>query len=310
MTTAEQSELRIWIDTDPALHYTEEERPKDIDDAFVIVEAIGDPRVDVAGISTVFGNSPAAVGTIVAGDLVRLTEANVLVVEGAAEAGSPENGFPQSQAVGAMAEALRQGPLSIVAIGPLTNVAALLEHFPEEARQIDEVVIVAGRSVDQVFEIHGATGVPDFNFESDAHAGLRLMESGVPVALTGFELTSQVVLTREHLTALSCRSPVADSIVAGAVPWLEWWTGVFPEDGGFHPWDSAALAYLTHPEWFVREPRGWRIRPSPTGAPGTPATPWLELGSELPGPTATYCPGFTPGGADAFIQQIIDGVPS
>jgi pyrimidine-specific ribonucleoside hydrolase len=303
------SELRIWIDTDPALSYCEEGNPKDVDDAFAIVEAIGNERIALAGISSVFGNSPTDVGFRVASELVRLTGADIPVVQGAASAGDSDSGFARNAAAVSMAEALRKAPLSIVAIGPLTNVAALIQHFPEEASQIEQVVIVAGRSVDQIFELHGASGIPDFNFESDPHAGRVLMESGVDVALTGFELTSQVVLTREQITSLGGRSQVADYLVEGALPWLDWWQGVFPSDAGFHPWDSAALAYLTHPALFVAEPRGWRIRPSPDGAPGTPGTPWLELGADLPGKRATYCAGFAPDGAEAFIRETLAGVP-
>lgn len=299
------SDLRIWIDSDPALGYSEEGNPKDVDDAFAIAEAIGDPRIELAGISSVFGNSPTDVGFRVASELVRLAAADVPVIKGAAAAGDADAGFAHNDAAASMAQALRAAPLSIVAIGPLTNVAALIEHFPEQASRIEQVVIVAGRSVDQVFELHGATGVPDFNFECDPHAARVLMESEVPVALTGFELTSQVVLTREHIESLRGRSPVADSIVEGALPWLEWWTGVFPKDAGFHPWDSAALAYLTHPELFASEPRGWRIRRSPNAA----ATPWLELGADLAGKRSTYCPGFAPGGAKAFVHAILGGIP-
>ncbi|MEE2662853.1 MAG: nucleoside hydrolase [Myxococcota bacterium] len=297
------SSLRIWIDTDPALGYAENDNPKDVDDAFAIAEAIGDEHVLVAGISSVFGNSPADVGFRVASELVRLTRANVGVVEGAAAAGSPDAGFPRNAAAVAMAEALHEAPLSIVAIGPLTNVAALIQHFPDEATRIEQVVVVAGRSVGQIFELNGAKGVPDFNFECDPHAARMLMESDVQVALTGFELTSQVVVTREQIESLRGRSRVADAIVDGALPWLTWWQGVFPSEAGFHPWDSAALAYLTQPELFVREQRGWRIGASPEG------TPWLELGSDLPGTRATYCPGFAPGGAEAFVREMLAGVP-
>jgi pyrimidine-specific ribonucleoside hydrolase len=303
------SALRIWIDSDPALGYAEDGNPRDVDDAFAIVEAIASEHIELAGISSVFGNSPADVGYAVASELVRLTGAGLPVVQGAASAGSPEAGFERNAAAVAMAEALRAGPLSIVAIGPLTNIAALVEHFPDEAAQIEEVVIVAGRSKDQIFELHGATGIPDFNFECDPHAGRVLMESDVPVALTGFELTSQVVLTRAQIESLRGRSAVAALIVEGCLPWLEWWTGVFPRDGGFHPWDSAALAYLQHPDHFTRELRGWRIRPSPDGAPGAPGTPWLELGADLPGKRSSYCPGFAVGGADAFVREILAGVP-
>ena len=300
---------RIWIDTDPALGYTQGGSPRDVDDAFAIVEAIGDERVELAGISTVFGNAPADVGFEIASELVRLTGADVPVFQGAAGPGSAVAGFASNEAVEAMAEALRAGPMSVAAIGPLTNMAALVEHAPELARRIDEVVIVAGRSEDQVFELHGASGVPDFNFESDPDAADRLLAAGVPVTLTGFELTSQVVLNRDHLESLRGRSEVADYIVAGAQPWLEWWTGVFPRDGGFHPWDSAALAALITPDLFRREPRGWRIRPCPEGAPGAPGVPWLELAPTFPGESAVYCPGFREGGAERFIADIVARVP-
>jgi len=300
---------RIWIDTDPALGYSQDGAPRDVDDAFAIVEAIADERVEVAGISTVFGNSPTDVGFRIANDLVRLTGSDVPVYQGAAGPGSAAAGFASNDAVEAMAKALAAGPLSVAAIGPLTNMAALVEHAPDRVRRIDEVVIVAGRSEGQVFELHGASGVPDFNFESDPDAAHRLLAAGVPVTLTGFELTSQVVLNRDHLESLRGRSEVADFIVAGALPWLEWWTGVFPHDGGFHPWDSAALAALTSPELFRREPRGWQIRPCPEGAPGAPGVPWLELAPGFPGDPAVYCPGFGDGGAERFIAGILAGVP-
>ncbi|NQY92514.1 MAG: nucleoside hydrolase, partial [Deltaproteobacteria bacterium] len=87
---------------------------------------------------------------------------------------------PRNAAAVAMAEALHEAPLSIVAIGPLTNVAALIQHFPDEATRIEQVVVVAGRSVGQIFELNGAKGVPDFNFECDPHAARVLLRADAP----------------------------------------------------------------------------------------------------------------------------------
>jgi len=297
--------MRIWIDTDPALGYREDDRPKDVDDAFVIVEALRDPEVDVAGIGTVFGNAPVDVGTRIARELAAAVggaASDTKVACGAAHAGSERDGFVCTDAVRALAEALRAGPLALCAIGPLTNVAALLEHFPNEATRIERCVVVAGRSPGRAFTLHGASGIPDFNFECDPHAARVLMSSATPVACAGFELTSQVVLTREHLAAARARSPVAERLVDGALPWLEWWTGVFPKDGGFHPWDSAALALLRHPEWFACDERGWRIGAGPDG------TPWLELGAELPGKRSRYARGFARGGAEAFVAHVAGAI--
>ena len=297
--------MRIWIDTDPALGHFEGDRPKDVDDAFVIVEALRDPEVEVAGISAVFGNAPVDVGVRIARELVSGVggeAARVPVVRGAARAGSESEGFGCDDAVRGMAEALREGPLSLVAIGPLTNVAALIQHFPDEAANVERCVVVAGRSPGREFRLHGAGGIPDFNFECDPHAGAVLMHSAVPVVSVGFEVTSQVVLTRAHLEEARERSALARKLADGAIPWLVWWTGVFPKDGGFHPWDSAALAALRHPEWFASDERGWQLGAGPDG------TPWLEMGAELPGKRSAYCHGFAPGGAEAFVAHVADAI--
>ena len=98
--------MRIWIDTDPALGYSENGHPRDVDDAFLIVEAIRDPDIEVVGITSVSGNSPAKVGFEVASDLVSRTGLNISVVEGASLPGSETDGFVCDAAVEAMAEAL------------------------------------------------------------------------------------------------------------------------------------------------------------------------------------------------------------
>ena len=50
--------------------------------------------------------------------------------------------------------------------------------------------------------------------------------------------------------------------------WTAYWMKQFPEDGGFHPWDSAAIAALTNPELLKCEDRGFRVRPAEDTAPG------------------------------------------
>ena len=59
--------IRIWIDTDPALGVVIDDLPRDVDDAYVIVEALNEPRVELAGISVVFGN-PTVTNCLIAGN--------------------------------------------------------------------------------------------------------------------------------------------------------------------------------------------------------------------------------------------------
>ena len=50
--------MNLIIDTDVALGVVHEDRPRDIDDAFAITQAINDDAVDLLGITTVYGNAP------------------------------------------------------------------------------------------------------------------------------------------------------------------------------------------------------------------------------------------------------------
>ena len=50
--------MNLIIDTDVALGVVHEDRPRDIDDAFAIIQAINDDAVDLLGITTVYGNAP------------------------------------------------------------------------------------------------------------------------------------------------------------------------------------------------------------------------------------------------------------
>jgi hypothetical protein len=75
----------------------------------------------------------------------------------------------------------------------------------------------------------------------------------------------------------------------------------FPSDTGFHPWDSATIAWLRHPEYFTHEQRGWQIRE-------VNDTHWLECDAAYAGNRVTYCTGFTPDGARAFVANVVSTV--
>ena len=298
---------RIWIDTDPALGVHVDGRPRDIDDAYVLIEALNDPRVELAGVSVVFGNAPADDGTRVAREVLAAKSSALPVHRGAPEAAHPARSYETTDAARAMAEALRDGPLTLLAIGPLTNVASLVSNFPDEARNVERCIVIAGRSEGEHFEIGGARGVPDFNFESDWRAAETLLESGVRVAMAGFELTHRVVVTRADLESIRERNALTQMLVERSLPWLDFWQEAFPSEAGFHPWDSAALALLLEPELFQTEERGWRIRHVEADTGGEPV-PWLETSVTFPGPRVDYCPDFRSGGGAAFVSTMLDRI--
>lgn len=297
--------MPLIIDTDVALGVIHEGRPRDIDDGFVIVEALNMDVIDLRAVTTVYGNAPLADTDRVARELLALKQSDVPAGRGAAQALPQSGDVPGSnEAVELIARVLAKGRARIAAIGPLTNIALLLHHHPECTAQIDEMVIVAGRSPGRAFYIGDAGPVRDFNFENDVRATQMLLDCGVPVTMAGFELTSQVVVTEADLATIAARStPVADYLHRNSLAWARHWTKQFPIDAGFHPWDSAALAWLVYPEWFTAEHRGARILPK-TDQRGA----WLECGPDVDGPVVTYLTGFTPGGADAFVRGIVEQI--
>lgn len=299
----------VLLDTDPALGIVVEGRPRDVDDGFAIVEAINAPEVDLMGITVVFGNSPAEQGSAVAARLVELKGAAVPVVRGAAGPLTSTDLAEINPAVEFLAERLRQAPATIVAIGPLSNVASLIRNYPREASNVRRILAVMGRSPATEFYIGDVGPVRDFNFEMDPLAAEVVFGSDIPLVLLPFELTSTVVVTAQDLeTIRGHRTAAARHLHEQSQRWLDFWVERFPGDAGFHPWDSAAIAYLTHPELLICERRGYRIRTptAETGSADGPA-PRLELAPELPG-DIRFCHSFAPGRGADFVRRIIDHV--
>jgi len=292
------------IDTDVALGVIHEGRPRDIDDGFAIVEALNLRSIDLAAITTVFGNAPLADTDRVARELVRLKAATTPVYRGAARRLPLRGSLPTNEAVHAIAGLLEKQPLRIAAIGPLTNVGLLAHHYPGHLGNVEEIIVVAGRSPGRSFYIGGEGPVQDFNFENDVRAMSLLLATDRPLVFAGFELTSQVTITEADLDVIAARgSETARYLHRNSLEWARYWTRTFPQDQGFHPWDSAAITWITHPEYFTFERRGVRILPRQDKRP-----PWLECSDASDAREVTYLTGFAPGGAAAFVRAIVDNV--
>lgn len=291
--------MRLIIDTDIALGAIHDGRPRDVDDAYALVAALNNPAIDVLAITTVFGNAPLTDTDAIAREIVAMKGSAVPVATGAASPLAPD-GPDTNDAVELMADVLQAASAHITAIGPLTNVGLLARRYPERLANAASVVIVGGRTAGNRFMLHGKGPVNDFNVENDIEATRALLEHGVPVTMAGFELTSQVALGASHLEALPASS-LREYFLERTRPWLTYWQDTFPGDDGFHPWDSAAIDCLLHPERYVREDRGWRISVSPDD----PDSNWLETGAHLGGNRVTFLTGFVDDGAAALVDDIV-----
>jgi pyrimidine-specific ribonucleoside hydrolase len=89
------------------------------------------------------------------------------------------------------------GQITIVAVGPLTNIATLLRADPAIARMIPEIVIMGG-------SLSGGNVTPaaEFNLYVDPEAARIVFDAGVPLTMVGLDVTERVLLREEHVRRL------------------------------------------------------------------------------------------------------------
>ena len=142
---------RVWIDADPACGTGGHRDP---DDCLALLSLASATGIDIVGISTVFGNAPVSETDRVMRALVgqlspradRIKPAVLPVFKGCGAATQKcleDGGGLEAQA--ALRHALQAGTLDYVALGPLTNLAAVLTQEPALAGRIPRVVAVVGR---------------------------------------------------------------------------------------------------------------------------------------------------------------------
>lgn len=223
---------KVIIDTDPGLG----EPGSDIDDGLAIALAVRAPELDVLGLTIVNGNVTLATGVHVARNLAdRLGVPDLPVLAGAdapltrdmapvralfdavpghaaaRPAGDLRGPSSDLHAVDWMIEQAERfpGEITVIAIGPMTNLALAIRRSPAFARNVREFVLMAGSATTYAQNI---TVVGDFNAYVDPEALDIVVRSGARVRMVGLDQTSKVILTRHD----------ADRMLASADPFSQW----------------------------------------------------------------------------------------
>ncbi len=267
---------RVWIDTDPAVTHGNME----VDDAYALIQALRSPELDIAGISSVFGNADAEHGFHMAKEIAaRAGRGDVPIFKGCAGAGDRAD----NDAILALRAALSEAPLTIVALGPLTTVAAALDHSDAMLDHVDEIVFVGGRRKGQAFIVVPGQPrpFPDMNFESDVDATSTVLNLGRPITLAGWEVSNQFWMTPDHLDTLStCGGDCAHWLAKQSRPWQKRWMTELGTTG-FTPFDSLAIGWLLRPQDF--ESVHWQTEVTGTGKDGL-----FVVDPSFNGPPVTY----------------------
>jgi purine nucleosidase len=190
---------RLFIDTDTGS-----------DDAVALVMALRTPGVQVEGISTVAGNVDLEQATRNALTTVELCGADVPVYKGLAapllrphrdardvhgDDGLGNMNYPppslsaaSGHGIDAMTAAILGAPgkITLVTLGPLSNVALALLRAPELAGAVREIVVMGG-AYSRVGNVESAPSA-EYNIWGDPEAARIVFASGAPITMVGIEL--------------------------------------------------------------------------------------------------------------------------
>jgi inosine-uridine nucleoside N-ribohydrolase len=242
-TAAGGAKTKIVLDTDIG---------DDVDDAFALGLALQSPEVEIVGVTTAWGDTALRArmarrmlaengrgGVPVAEGIVTQAKSKFSQAEWAEKGAAGE----KIDAVEFLLNAIRKNPseITLVAIGPLTNIGAAIEKDAATFRKVKRVVLMGG-SVRRRYDDLGYTPdrgpEPEYNIYSDVAAAQKLFMSGVPIFMMPLDST-QLKLDEVKRDVLFGKKTVMTEELAELTQ--EW--------GGRTPtlFDAMAVAYAIDP---------------------------------------------------------------
>ena len=251
---------KIIIDTDPGQ-----------DDAVAILLALASPELEVLGLSVVAGNVPLHHTLKNALTLCELAGRPDLPVHAGCEAPLarklvtaehvhgktgldgvtlPEPAITPApgHAVDFLIETLRREPagtVTLVPIGPLTNIAAAFQRAPDIIGRVQEIVLMGGA----YFEGGNITPTAEFNIYVDPEAAKIVFASGAPLVVMPLDVTHKALTSRAWVGGMAAMGRIGQAVAS--------WTDFFERydrekygSNGAPLHDPCTIAWLLKPELF------------------------------------------------------------
>ncbi len=251
--------IPVIIDTDPGL-----------DDALALLLAFASPEIEVLGLTTVGGNVgvthttrnalrllhligrddvPVAAGADT--PLVRQDSVSAAGVHGddgfggvvLDEAPREADARPAVQLLVDLIEGSAE-PITLIALGPLTNVATLFAAYPQTAARLGRIVLMGGGAE----RLGNVTPTAEFNIWYDPDAAKRVFAAGVPITMIGLDVTHKAITYAEDWEPLRAQGgPVAEAVTG----MVDFYTHAYRESLGIEgtpQHDSLAVAAVINPQ--------------------------------------------------------------
>jgi len=261
---------KIIIDTDPG-----------VDDAMAIFYALSSPELDVVGLTTIFGNATTETTTYNALALLELAgRSDIPVARGAdtplvAPYGGPVDfvhgadgqgnagiAAPTKSAVGQSAAEFivrtvmaAPGEITLVPVGPLTNIALAMRLEPRLTENVREIVLMGGNG----FCPGNVNPSAEANIWNDPEAADIVFGAACPITMAGLDVTQKVQLTGADLAKIAAMSNPRAAHLARILPFYVAFHAKYDALDGIYVHDSTAISYLLAPDAFTWDEYAIRV---------------------------------------------------
>jgi purine nucleosidase len=252
---------RIIIDTDPGQ-----------DDAVAILLALASPELEVLGIVAVAGNVPLALTEVNARKIVELSgRTDVPVFAGCdrplsrelvtaehvhgktgldgIELPDPTLPLQAGHGVDFIIDTLRRQPagtVTLVPIGPLTNIAEAFRRAPDIIGRVQQIVLMGGA----YFEVGNITPAAEFNIYVDPEAAAEVFAAGVPLVVLPLDATHEAITSRDWVEAMRALPGRCGPAIASWTDFFERYDKEKYGSQGAPLHDPCTIAWLLRPDLF------------------------------------------------------------
>ncbi len=286
---------RIIIDTDPG-----------IDAAMAIVYALASPELEVVGLTTVFGNAHVETCTTNALRILDIADrpdipvaqgagrplasvyrgpaTHVHGINGLADIPLPDvsRGAHALDAAHFIIEQVMAAPgeITLVPIGPLTNVALAMLLRPDLPQHLAGMVIMGGA----VFVPGNASPAAEANIFNDPEAADIVFGADCPIVMCGLDVTEATIMSSEQIAGLSAIANARAQMAAAILPYYRDFHVSHGGPDGIHVHDSTCISYLLAPQHYTAVQHPIRVDTGSSVSRGTtlaatrrlrPDSPWL-----------------------------------
>jgi purine nucleosidase len=271
-TTRAQSLQTAVAEAGPQLVIIDTDIGDDVDDAFALGLALQSPELKILGITTAWGNTPLR-AKLVSRFLQETGRTEIPIAMGIekypaqgklnfsqtryAERG-PHKTYPA--AVDFLLEQIRQHPgeITLIAIGPETNLGAAIERDPETFRKLKRIVLMGGsvyRGYDGfAYATSKPQPQPEWNILCDIPAAQKVFASGVPLYVMPLDSTQIKLQELERARLFSSGTAITDALTVLYHQW-SWYTNQTTPT----LYDPVAVAYAIKPELCPTTPLRLRV---------------------------------------------------